>query len=135
MRAFGEAWPDVEFVQQVVALLPWGTNLRLLELSREFPLMSIVNLRIEIERELRDYLTALGGASPPQRGIAVMLSEIQRQNQVLAGSDVFLEALRVMNEAIHGHNVDPELGRQAFETGSNFLAQIQERSRLKRDGS
>jgi len=24
MRAFAEAWPDPEFVQQVVALLPWG---------------------------------------------------------------------------------------------------------------
>ena len=31
MRAFAEAWPDVEFVQQVVALLPWGHNLRLLD--------------------------------------------------------------------------------------------------------
>jgi hypothetical protein len=31
MRAFGEAWPDLEFVQQVVALLPWGHNLRLLD--------------------------------------------------------------------------------------------------------
>ncbi len=24
MRAFAEAWPDLEFVQQVVALLPWA---------------------------------------------------------------------------------------------------------------
>lgn len=31
MRAFAEAWPDIEFVQQVVALLPWGHNLRLLD--------------------------------------------------------------------------------------------------------
>jgi predicted nuclease of restriction endonuclease-like (RecB) superfamily len=31
MRAFAEAWPDLEFVQQVVALLPWGHNTRLLE--------------------------------------------------------------------------------------------------------
>lgn len=29
MRAFAEAWPDGEFVQQVVALLPWGHNVRL----------------------------------------------------------------------------------------------------------
>jgi predicted nuclease of restriction endonuclease-like (RecB) superfamily len=28
MRAFAEAWPDSEFVQQVVALLPWGHNVR-----------------------------------------------------------------------------------------------------------
>lgn len=31
MRAFGEAWPDREFVQQVVAQLPWGQNVRLLD--------------------------------------------------------------------------------------------------------
>jgi hypothetical protein len=27
MRAFAEAWPDLEFVQQVVALLPWGHSM------------------------------------------------------------------------------------------------------------
>lgn len=31
MRAFAAAWPDVEFVQQVAALLPWGHNQRLLD--------------------------------------------------------------------------------------------------------
>ena len=31
MRAFAEAWPDAEFVQQAVAQLPWGHNVVLLE--------------------------------------------------------------------------------------------------------
>jgi predicted nuclease of restriction endonuclease-like (RecB) superfamily len=31
MRAFAEAWPHAEFVQQVVALLPWGHNTHLLD--------------------------------------------------------------------------------------------------------
>lgn len=31
MRAFGEAWTDLAFVQQVVAQLPWGQNVRLLD--------------------------------------------------------------------------------------------------------
>jgi predicted nuclease of restriction endonuclease-like (RecB) superfamily len=31
MRAFAEAYPDVEIVQQVVARLPWGHNVRLME--------------------------------------------------------------------------------------------------------
>lgn len=26
MRAFAEAWPDAEFVQQAAALLPWGSQ-------------------------------------------------------------------------------------------------------------
>jgi len=31
MRAFAEAWPEAEIVQQVVAQLPWGHNVRLLD--------------------------------------------------------------------------------------------------------
>ncbi len=31
MRAFAEAWPDPEFVQQAAAQLPWGHNLVLLD--------------------------------------------------------------------------------------------------------
>lgn len=31
MRAFAEAWPDSDFVQQAVAQLPWGHNLVLLD--------------------------------------------------------------------------------------------------------
>jgi len=31
MRAFAEAYPDLQIVQQVVARLPWGHNLRLLD--------------------------------------------------------------------------------------------------------
>jgi predicted nuclease of restriction endonuclease-like (RecB) superfamily len=31
MRAFAEAWPDPAIVQQLVAQLPWGHNIRLLE--------------------------------------------------------------------------------------------------------
>lgn len=31
MRAFAEAWPDEDFVQQAVAQIPWGHNVRILE--------------------------------------------------------------------------------------------------------
>lgn len=31
MRAFAEAYPNLEFVQQVVGQLPWGHNVRLLD--------------------------------------------------------------------------------------------------------
>jgi predicted nuclease of restriction endonuclease-like (RecB) superfamily len=34
MRAFAEAYPKKEFVQQVVAQLPWGHNIRILELVK-----------------------------------------------------------------------------------------------------
>jgi predicted nuclease of restriction endonuclease-like (RecB) superfamily len=34
MRAFAEAWPDEPIVQQLVAQIPWGHNVRLLELVK-----------------------------------------------------------------------------------------------------
>lgn len=35
MRAFAEAWPDTEIVQQAAAQLPWGHNLVLLDRLKE----------------------------------------------------------------------------------------------------
>jgi predicted nuclease of restriction endonuclease-like (RecB) superfamily len=35
MRAFAEAWPDEEFVQQAVAQIPWGHNIRILDHVKE----------------------------------------------------------------------------------------------------
>ncbi len=35
MRAFAEAYPDPEFVQQVVAQIPWGHNVRILDRVKE----------------------------------------------------------------------------------------------------
>ena len=34
MRAFAEAWPDEQIVQQVVGQIPWGHNVRLLDLVK-----------------------------------------------------------------------------------------------------
>ena len=31
MRALAEAWPEEAFVQQVVAQIPWGHNVRILD--------------------------------------------------------------------------------------------------------
>jgi predicted nuclease of restriction endonuclease-like (RecB) superfamily len=37
MRAFAKAWPDEPFVQQVVGQIPWGHNLRILDLVKTRP--------------------------------------------------------------------------------------------------
>jgi predicted nuclease of restriction endonuclease-like (RecB) superfamily len=34
MRAFAEAWPEESFVQQVVGQIPWGHNIRILDLVK-----------------------------------------------------------------------------------------------------
>ena len=38
MRAFAEAWPEKEFVQQAVAQLPWGHQTRLLDRIKDRPI-------------------------------------------------------------------------------------------------
>ena len=35
MRAFAEAWPEEKFVQQVVAQIPWGHNVRVLDYVKD----------------------------------------------------------------------------------------------------
>ena len=35
MRAFAETWPEESFVQQVVGQIPWGHNLRILDLVKD----------------------------------------------------------------------------------------------------
>jgi predicted nuclease of restriction endonuclease-like (RecB) superfamily len=35
MRAFAEAYPDEQFVQQVVPQLPWGHNVRILAMVKD----------------------------------------------------------------------------------------------------
>ena len=35
MRAFAEAWPDEQIVQQFVAQIPWGHNVRLLDYVKD----------------------------------------------------------------------------------------------------
>jgi predicted nuclease of restriction endonuclease-like (RecB) superfamily len=37
MRAFAEAWPEPEILQQLVAKLPWGHNLRVLDRVKDRP--------------------------------------------------------------------------------------------------
>src|SRR5207253_6256339 len=34
MRAFAEAWPDETIVQQLVAQIPWGHNVRILDMAK-----------------------------------------------------------------------------------------------------
>ena len=44
MRKFAENWPDLELVQQVVALIPWRSNIMLLEKIKE-PQMRLLYAR------------------------------------------------------------------------------------------
>ena len=89
--------------------------------------MSVVKLRIEIERALRDYAAAAGFAPPRPTGIGPMLQDLQRRGLAPPSARAFAEALRVMNEASHGVDVDPDAAARAVEVGTTFLADLTER--------
>lgn len=99
------------------------------ELGREFPLMSLVKLQIEIERALRAYATANGFVFPGAVGIGPMLQDLQRRGLEPPSTRAFVEALRMMNEASHGAQIDPVAAEHAVSIGTTFLAEVIDRSR------
>ncbi len=94
------------------------------EFAREFPLMSVVKLRIEIERAVRDLASERGVVFNRPVGIMNMLRDLQRQGPVPASTEQMLGSLRVMNEASHGVDVDSDAAKRAIEIGTIFLAHL-----------
>jgi predicted nuclease of restriction endonuclease-like (RecB) superfamily len=99
------------------------------ELAREFPLMSVVKLRVEIERAVRDHLAARGVALPRPAGIGRMLRELDRLGGAPPSARPLLEALRAMNEAAHGLDVEPKAAERAVAIGTAFLSELGSRDR------
>lgn len=94
------------------------------EFAREFPLMSVMKLRVEIERALRELATTRGLGPNLPTGIGNMLRVLSRAGLPPASTEQFLSALRVMNEATHGFDVDPTIAAQAVEVGTAFLIEL-----------
>ena len=95
------------------------------EFAREFPLISLVQLRLEVERELRSLIEAQGAAAPGP-GISPALSELERLGLAPASTGRFRAALDAMNRAAHGIVDPPEAAREASEAGTAFLAELRQ---------
>jgi predicted nuclease of restriction endonuclease-like (RecB) superfamily len=94
------------------------------DLAREFPAMSLVKLRIEIERALRNLLMARGDVSSRPMSIGAVLHDLKQRGMAPRSTDRFLEALRIMNEAAHGFDIDPAMADQAVSIGTEFLSEL-----------
>jgi hypothetical protein len=94
------------------------------DLAPEFRAMSAVKLRIEIERALRDFTVAQGVTSKRPTSIAMVLRELKQRGTAPPSTDEFLRALHVMNEAIHGFEVEPIAVERAVTIGTTFLAEL-----------
>jgi predicted nuclease of restriction endonuclease-like (RecB) superfamily len=113
MRAFVEAWQDHEFVQQVVALLPWGHNVRLLDA-----------VKAPAEREWYARQAIENGWS---RNVLVHQIEsglFRRQGGALTNF-----SLGAVNTTHHtaGDAIDPVAAETAIAVGSQFISELSQR--------
>ena len=93
------------------------------EFAREFPLMSLVELRIEVERELRSAM-ASRGLEADTSGIGEMLHRFEPHAAVWEKMPEFEAALRSMNEAVHGLVVEPQAAEKALEAGRRLVEEL-----------
>jgi predicted nuclease of restriction endonuclease-like (RecB) superfamily len=100
------------------------------EFAREFPLMSLVQLRIEVEREIRSLLDSAATTERPL-ALASMLVELRTLGMASSSTDRLQTALRAMNRAAHGIDVPHDEAAQATEAAGAFLREL----RALRDGS
>ena len=62
-------------------------------------------------------------------GIGPMLQDLQRRGLAPPSTGAFVEALRVMNEASHGVDVDSDAAEHAVSIGTAFLAELTDQNR------
>lgn len=93
------------------------------EFAREFPLMSLVKLRIEVEREMRLIMDEQIESDRPLT-IASMLTHLQGLGLAHETVDRYRRALHAMNRAAHGLDVSPTDASEASETSAAFLAAL-----------
>ena len=86
--------------------------------------MSLVKIRMDIERALRDIMGLHGEAARRPLGISGRLRELARLGLTPPSTDRFLDAMRTMNEAVHGLDVKPEAAEQAIAVGTEFLSEL-----------
>jgi predicted nuclease of restriction endonuclease-like (RecB) superfamily len=94
------------------------------DLAQEFSAMSVVKLRIEIERALRNFTAAHGIAFKRPMSIRILLEELKQRGVAPPSTDRFLETLSVMNEAAHGLDADSKDVAKAIGIGTEFLAEL-----------
>ena len=94
------------------------------EFARELPYISLVAVRIEIERVLRLLMISRGLEPRRSLGIGRALRELKESGGVPSGTDAFLQTLATMNEAAHGFEVEPATAAETLRVASEFLAEL-----------
>src|SRR5229473_7056280 len=81
------------------------------DLAREFPLFSLLKLRIEVERALHRRAKNLG-LTANYIGIKPLIEWLRQRNASPSGADNFLRVVSVLNYAAHGRDVDGDAAQE-----------------------
>jgi hypothetical protein len=96
------------------------------EFAREMPYLSLVAVRIEIERTLQRFMTFRRIEPSGVVGIGEAIRQLKESGEAPPGTDAFLRALAVMNQAVHGLEVEPSAMTDALKSSSEFLVQLRQ---------
>jgi len=92
------------------------------DFARDFPVMALVRLRMEIELELRSLLAAAGQAPQRPTGLAPMLRDLQAADAAPEGTAEFLGVVTHLNEAAHAVDISADDLARTERVASAFLA-------------
>lgn len=93
------------------------------DLAGEFPLMSLVKLRIDIERELRALAISSGMTADRPMGLKELVRDNEEVRQVPSTTE-FMQILNSLHNAAHGVDVPQDEVDHATRVSARFLADI-----------
>ena len=95
------------------------------EFARDFPAFSLVRLRIEIERGLRSLLERNGIDTSTPRSLGESLRMLQRDGKAPRSTERLIDALKHMNAAAHGVELNLVDAEEAIRIGTQFLKELE----------
>jgi predicted nuclease of restriction endonuclease-like (RecB) superfamily len=100
------------------------------ELAREFPVLALVQMRMDIEKELR---AILGSDARPPIGVGHAIRRAIEAGHELKHAEAFAASLSVLNRAAHNMEVDEKEAGSAMDLATLFLAELREISGRRND--
>jgi len=99
--------------------------------AEEDPKLALAGLRIEIEKRLKD-IAGINKIHSSRLGIGALL-RVLSQNKILSGeeSSVLADMVGMLNNAVHGMDVDYRAAQWAIEVGPRILKGLDEKIRKK----
>lgn len=94
------------------------------EFARDFSYLSVVKIRIEIERAIRLVLEQSGSDDSTPRNLRQSLLMLQREGKAPPSTEELLQALQAMNAAAHGADLEQQAADEAVRIGNRFLAEL-----------